>query len=224
MSLKTVLFDLDGTLLDTAPDFIFVLNTLLQENDRQPIDDIRIRNTVSSGASALVKLGFGIGEDDERFEALRLRLLELYSLHLAENTRPFPGITETLAFLAANRIPWGVVTNKPLLYTAPLMEAMRFPQTASVIVCPDHVTHRKPHPEPLYLACKQSACSPAEAIYLGDHQRDIASGRNAGMPTVACHYGYIEEGEDPASWQADHIVKHADELPALLETYLRNKN
>ncbi|MCB1614932.1 MAG: HAD-IA family hydrolase [Pseudomonadales bacterium] len=221
MVLKSVFFDLDGTLLDTAPDFVYVLNTLLEENAERTLEDARIRATVSSGAKALIKLGFGIDEDHHRFEPLRLRLLELYSKHLADKSTPFPGILETLNYLQQNGIRWGVVTNKPLAYTQPLLNAISFPVAAAAVVCPDHTTHRKPHPEPLYLACKQTNCLPSEAIYLGDHQRDIDAGKNAGMRTIACNYGYIEEGEDPEIWQADHIVNHGNELIPLLQKYIQ---
>ncbi len=221
MTLKAVLFDLDGTLLDTAPDFVTVLNTLLIEEGRDTLADDIIRATVSSGARALVQLGFNLNEGETEFERLRLRLLELYSAHLADATGPFAGIEDTLHFLREQSIAWGIVTNKPQAYTEPLMQQITLPGTPpATVICPDHVTHRKPHPEPLLLACKHLTCTPAEAIYLGDHRRDIESGRNAGMPTIACGYGYIEQGDSIHDWQASHIIEHASEIPAVLQHYL----
>lgn len=220
MTLKAVLFDLDGTLLDTAPDFVTALNTLLMEEKKATLDEQVIRNTVSNGAKALVQLAFPLDETDLEFERLRQRLLTLYSQHLADKTLPFTGINDVLMFLKQQQIAWGVVTNKPFVYTKPLLKKMPFPIAPHTVICPDHVTHRKPHPEPLLLACKQLSCKPFEAIYLGDHRRDIEAAQNATMLTIACAYGYIDPNEDIADWHADHIVQHAKEIIPILKTYI----
>lgn len=214
--LKALLFDLDGTLLDTAPDFIVVLNQLLVENDKAPLPDAIIRATVSSGARALIKLGFKIEEDNPKFETLRSRLLSLYSNHLADNTVPFSGINQLLAYCKKQDIAWGIVTNKPSRFTLPLMDQVIIESKPSVIICPDDVTHTKPHPEPLYLACKKLNIRPSEAIYIGDHSRDIDAGKNAGMITIAAAYGYIEDHSPAASWGADILVQSAHEITEYL--------
>jgi phosphoglycolate phosphatase len=219
--MKAVLFDLDGTLFDTAPDFIVVLNQLRTEEQLPPLPDASIRAVVSNGARALITLGFGVDEGDAGFEHLRKRLLELYLNHLAEKTVLFPGIETLLNQLAAANIAWGIVTNKPLAYTAPLMRAYTHLPAPGAVICPDHVVNRKPDPEPVLLACAQIGCHPQEAIYVGDHERDIAAGRAAGMPTIACRYGYINGDEDPADWNADYLVDSAEEIwPLLQQNYL----
>ncbi|WP_444943879.1 HAD family hydrolase [Microbulbifer sp. ZKSA006] len=217
--MKAVLFDLDGTLLDTAPDFIVVLNQLRQQEQLPPLPDETIRGTVSNGSRALITLGFNIAEGDPAFPELLQRLLDLYLAHLAEKTTTFPGIENLLDNLVENNLPWGIVTNKPELYTTPLMEAFTHLPPASAIICPDHVSKSKPDPEPLFLACSQIGCTPAEAVYIGDHKRDIIAGQKAGMPTIACGYGYIDSTDNPADWGADHLVNSADEIWPLLQQH-----
>ena len=151
--LRAVLFDLDGTLLDTAPDFVTAVNLLRAEHGREPLPGEPIRRTVSHGARALVRLAFGIGEEDPAFEPLRQRLLALYEAHLLVDTVPFPGIAELLQALAARGIRWGVVTNKPNYLAEPLLARAHLEPPADVLVCPDHVSRTKPDPEPLLLAC-----------------------------------------------------------------------
>jgi len=221
MSLKAVLFDLDGTLLDTAPDFITSLNLLLAEEGKTSLPHSLIRNAVSNGASALVQLGFpDISPTDKLFEHLRERLLSIYSQHLADASAPFEGIAELLEYAAHHGLHWGIVTNKPFIYTAPLLEQMKFLIPPASVVCPDHVTHRKPHPEPMFLACKQIGCTVSEAIYLGDHRRDIESAHNANMLTIACAYGYIEPNEDIYHWQANHVIDKPQQAIDILRSYL----
>ncbi|BBM04212.1 HAD family hydrolase [Microbulbifer sp. GL-2] len=219
--MKAVLFDLDGTLLDTAPDFIVVLNQLRHQEQLPPLPDEIIRGTVSNGSRALVTLGFGKEEGDPEFGSLLQRLLDLYLAHLAEQTAPFPGIEALLDTLVDNRIPWGIVTNKPEAFTLPLMQAFEHLPPAAAVICPDHVSKTKPDPEPIFLACSQIGCAPSEAVYIGDHKRDIIAGQRAGMPTIACSYGYIDASDNPASWGADHLVSAVDEIwPLLRQHYI----
>ena len=210
--LRAVLFDLDGTLLDTAPDFVTAVNLLRAEHGREPLPGEPIRRTVSHGARALVRLAFGIGEEDPAFEPLRRRLLALYEAHLLVDTVPFPGIAELLRALAARGIRWGVVTNKPNYLAEPLLARAHLEPPADVLVCPDHVSRTKPDPEPLLLACARLGCTVREAVYVGDHARDIQAGRNAGMRTIAATYGYLEPDEAVTQWQADY---HADSVAAI---------
>jgi len=209
----------DEHLLDTAPDFATVLNQLRAEENKSPLDYQVIRDTVSNGASALVRLGFAIEDTHPDFERLRQRLLALYSQHLADQTQPFDGIADILLYVKQQHMNWGVVTNKPFIYTEPLLKKMPFPLAPATVVCPDHVTHKKPHPEPMLLACKQANCKPFEAIYLGDHSRDIEAAHNAGMRAIACAYGYIEQGDNINDWPADHIIQHPREAIAILQRY-----
>ena len=216
--LEAVLFDLDGTVLDTAPDFHWVINQLLAEEDMEPVSLEFLREHVSNGARAMVCAAFEIDITDSRFTALHQRMLSLYLQHLDVDTIPFQGISDLLDWLEHHQIPWGIVTNKPELYTTPVLEGLNLQHRASSIICPDHVTERKPHPEPLFLACTQIGCQPENTLYVGDHIRDIESGRRAGMKTIAAGYGYIDADTDIRSWAADHYVDCASEIKPLLQS------
>ncbi len=218
--IRAVMFDLDGTLLDTAPDFIVVVNQLLVEEGRSELSPNTIRAGVSNGSKALISLAFGIDDSDPHFERLRQRLLTLYVAHIAVYTKPFPGISALLDKLTDNNIPWGIATNKPAAYTLPLMSALDMQPAPASIICPDHVTRSKPDPESLFLASKQLGCAPQEIIYIGDHKRDIDCGKGAGSITVAATYGYLDEGDNAADWHADYCVDHADEIWPIIEKYL----
>jgi N-acetyl-D-muramate 6-phosphate phosphatase len=214
--LEAVIFDLDGTLVDTASEFVVVVQALRAEHDLPPLPAERIRASVSNGARALTRLALDIAEETPEFEPKRLRLLELYSEVLGTTAQPYPGIPALLQALAERGIGWGIATNKPSAYTLPLLQRLDLRPAPGSVVCPDDVTQRKPHPESLYLNCRQLGCSPAGAVYVGDHRRDIEAGRRAGMHTIAALYGYIEAGDDPASWGAHQAVQCSTELQGLL--------
>ena len=214
--LRAVIFDLDGTLVDTADEFVPVVQALRAEHGHEPMDAQRIRASVSNGARALVSLGLDMHEDDPEFESKRLRLLDLYSQVLGSIARPYPGILALLDELQQRGIAWGISTNKPKAYTEPLMRKLNMQPAAGSVVCPDDVTNRKPHPESLYRNCRELDCAPHQAIYVGDHLRDIEAGRSAGMYTIAAAYGYIEPGDDPARWGADAIAINSTDLSALI--------
>lgn len=218
--IRAVMFDLDGTLLDTAPDFIVVVNQLLAEEGRDVLAAETIRAGVSNGSKALIKLAFGIDDQDPQFEHLRQRLLQLYLDHIAVYTKPFPGISSLLDKLADKHIAWGIATNKPAAYTLPLMSALDIQPAPVSVICPDHVAHSKPDPESLFLASKQLGCTPQEIIYIGDHKRDIDCGKGAGSITIAAAYGYLDEGDSAADWHADYCVNHADEIWPIIEKHL----
>lgn len=213
---RCVMFDLDGTLVDTAPDFHVVLNNVLADAGRKAVSYDAVRAQVSNGARALVRLGFGLDVGDNDFDRWLNVLLDAYAQRLDVDTCLFPGMDAVLDRLDANGIPWGVVTNKPERFTVPVMEGLGLRQRASAIICPDHVRERKPDPEGLLMACRQSEADPSTSIYVGDHLRDIEAGRNAGMTTVAALFGYIDADEDPRDWRADHYIAHASELLPLL--------
>jgi 2-phosphoglycolate phosphatase len=217
-TIKAVVFDLDGTLVDTAPDFIYVLNKLRAEKELPPLSAQPIRNTVSEGARALVTLGFGLEEGHPQFEPLRLRLLEIYTHHLAVHSALFDGMAEVLDFLQQQQLAWGIATNKPEIYTIPLLAALGL--TPDCVICPDHVQQRKPHPESIYLAAELLHCQPEQILYVGDHARDIECGRQAGCPTIAAAYGYINNPADVDQWQATHRVEHAAEMIDIIRGYL----
>lgn len=209
---QAVLFDLDGTLIDTAPDFAAVLNRMRALHGLDPLPYEAVRAVVSDGARALITLGFGAEEGEPAFEPLRAQLLELYGRHLADASCLFPGMKEVLAWLQAQGLAWGVVTNKPLQYADALMRALALERHCSALICPDHVRQRKPHPEGLLLACEQIGCAASGAVYVGDHLRDIEAGHNAGMATVACRYGYLREPGEPDRWGAHAVVDTASDL------------
>jgi len=218
-AIRTVLFDLDGTLADTAPDLAYALNSLLEEQGQAPLPYQVIRPVVSHGGIALVKLGFGIDENAGEFAPLRQRLLEIYRANIARETRLFEGMSPLLDTLEARGLNWGVVTNKPAWLTEPLLEALGVKSRAATIVSGDTLPERKPHPAPMLLACEQAGSDAAHCLYVGDAQRDIEAGRNAGMRTLVALFGYLGETDFPGHWQADGMVDKALDILDWLERW-----
>ena len=212
MSICTVLFDLDGTLLDTAPDLADALNAVLVENRREPLPYGAIRGVVSHGGMALIRLGFGIEPDDPDFEPLRQRLLDIYQSNIANRTRPFPGMTELLDELERRGLNWGVVTNKPGWLTDPLLMELDLYERAACVVSGDTLSERKPHPAPMLHACIQAGSLPAQCVYVGDAERDIEAGRNARMHTLVALFGYFMADDRPLEWQADGSISRPRDL------------
>lgn len=212
MGAKHALFDLDGTLVDTAPDLADALNGTRANHGLPPLPFEAIRPTVSLGGAAMIQAGFGVVEADARFIPLRDEFLALYRDGVARRSRLFPGMEQVLARLEENGVPWGIVTNKSGWLTTPLAQALGLAARARCIVSGDTVEQPKPHPAPLLHACKLLGCAPPEALYVGDAKRDMEAGRRAGMTTIVAAYGYIEAGEDPADWQADGLIHHPAEL------------
>lgn len=208
-AIRAVLFDLDGTLLDTAPDMVDALNVLRAEEGLAPIPFATARSQVSHGAAALVRLGF---PDVTEREPLRLRYLELYASRVAQETVPFPGVPELLAALEAAGTAWGVVTNKPRWLTHPLLDALGLISRARVVVSGDTVAHRKPHPLPLLHAAQLLGVAPGECLYVGDAQRDVEAAVAAGMPVLAALFGYIDPLESPRTWPADGWINSPREI------------
>ena len=212
MGAKRTLFDLDGTLVDTAPDLADALNRTRANHDLPPLPFEAIRPTVSLGGAAMIRAGFGVAEADPGFIPLRDEFLALYREGVARRSRLFPGMEQVLARLEDNGVPWGIVTNKSGWLTTPLTQALGLAARARCIVSGDTVEQPKPHPAPLLHACKLLGCAPPEALYVGDAKRDMEAGRRAGMTTIVAAYGYIEAGENPADWQADGLIRHPAEL------------
>ncbi|MEG7358470.1 MULTISPECIES: N-acetylmuramic acid 6-phosphate phosphatase MupP [Pseudomonas] len=220
MQLRAVLFDMDGTLLDTAPDFIAVCQAMLAAHGRPPIDAQRIADVVSGGARAMVAATFDMDPEAPGFETLRQEFLDRYQDHCAVYSRLYDGMPELLESIERANLIWGVVTNKPVRFAEPIMQQLGLAERSAVLVCPDHVSNSKPDPEPLLLACSQLGIDPAQVLFIGDDLRDIESGRAAGTKTAAVRYGYIHPEDNPAHWGADVIVDHPRDLLAVLDRAL----
>lgn len=212
---RAVLFDLDGTLVDTAPDMVAVLTALQKDNGREPLAYELARSHVSNGALGLIRLAFPDVGDAER-ERLHRDYLERYEDAVCVASTLFPGLSELLDRLDENRTPWGVVTNKPARMTEPLLARLGLGGRLACTVSGDTLPQRKPDPAPLLLGCRMAGVTPQQAIYVGDALRDIQAGRAAGMRTVAATYGYITADDDPASWGADDMAVSTEELIRLL--------
>jgi phosphoglycolate phosphatase len=205
--IRTVLFDLDGTLADTAPDLAHALNLLLVEEGKTALPYETIRPEVSHGASALVTLGFGQKPGDPGFDRLRSRFLVLYTENLCHHTRLFDGIPSLLQALKKQGLNWGIVTNKPAFLTDPLVAQLRPEPAPACVVSGDTVANRKPHPEPMLHACTAAGSRPEQCLYVGDAERDILAGRHAGMKTLVALFGYINGHETPERWGADGMIR-----------------
>ncbi|GAA4364497.1 HAD-IA family hydrolase [Kangiella marina] len=210
--IKGVLFDLDGTLLDTAPDMALALNIQRELHNLKPLAFSDVRPFVSHGALAMLKIGFGIIPSDKNFDAMREQYLHIYSENLAVKTTLFDGLEAFLKQLKAQSIKWGIVTNKPAFLTQPLVQALKLDQSASSVISGDTIEPRKPNPAPLFAACKEAGLVPAQCIYIGDAERDIAAGRAAGMKTILANWGYITPQDSPEKWQADTSIENSTEL------------
>ena len=201
-----VLFDLDGTLVDTAADFIAIINTMRLADGMAALPANDIRNTVSDGARALITLAYNLQEGDAGFDEKRQQLLDCYTKELGKAARLFPGFEQLLQRFDDNHIAWGVVTNKPSEFTDKLLQRLHLKPSRSVAVCPDHVKKAKPDPEAILLAMEKLGLNTSNCIYVGDHERDIIAGKAANLPTIACAYGYIKDSDNIKDWQADYIV------------------
>ena len=218
--MQAVLFDLDGTLIDTAADFIRIIQNMCREEGRDIVDADLIRTQVSEGARAMVKLVYPeLAVDDPVFLAHRQRFLDIYGADIAVDTDLFEGMYPLLEDLENHHIPWGIVTNKPRWLSESLLNALNLTQRCAVLVCPEDVTNTKPDPEPMYLAAQQIDIAPEQCIYVGDHPRDIDAGRHAKMYTILAAYGYLplQYKDDLSAWHADHIVNNVTELHQVLK-------
>jgi len=211
-AIKTVLFDLDGTLIDTAPDMAAALDTLCREESQPPVPYEHVRPVVSNGSVALIMLAFGDVEDEKRLEYLKQRYLDIYLNNICIDSTPFKGIETVLDHIEHNGLNWGVVTNKPGWLTLPLMDRLQLVQRAATIVSGDTTENSKPHPDPMHHACDEANSESDECLYVGDARRDIEAGKNAGMKTLVANYGYIETDEDVNSWGADAIINTPEDI------------
>ena len=211
-TIRTVLFDLDGTLADTAPDLTHCLNLVRNEHDLPELSLNTVRPAVSHGATALIELGFEINSENSRFDALRSRLLELYLKNIAVKTNLFEGMHELLENIESKQMNWGIVTNKPKRFTNPLVEKLGIAFRASCVISGDSIEYKKPHPMPITLACQLSGSAPSQCVYVGDAKRDIIAGKAAGTKTLVALFGYIHSVDRPSEWGADGSVNNPLEI------------
>ena len=203
-----VLFDLDGTFADTAPDLYAAFNRLTEHLGRPSIPYEDFRASVSHGSRAMLQTGLGVSPQEAGFPELQETFLAYYQERIAIHTRLFDGMDALLDALEARSISWGIVTNKPAYLTDPLMRGLGLTQRAAAIVSGDTTRHAKPHPEPILHACRQSGVQPADTLYVGDAARDIEAGRSAGTRTLVALFGYLAPEDRPEEWQADGSISH----------------
>lgn len=209
---RAVLFDLDGTLADTAPDLARALNLVRAAHSLAPMPVEVTRSYTSSGARGLLKVGFGLHPGDARYEELKLQFLDFYAAAICVETRLFEGMAELLVELEQNDLPWGVVTNKAERFTRALLRDLHLGERAACIVGGDTAARAKPHPDPLLHAAAALRLAPSACLYVGDDLRDVQAARAAGMRVLAANYGYLGDGGAIETWQADAIIEHPREI------------
>lgn len=212
-----ILFDLDGTLLDTSHDLILAANQLLIEEHRSPIDYQQLRPLISFGGKKILAKAFNLNpsenpQDQEYLQFLFVRFIELYRQTNFTNTKPFPGIAQLLSNLEQMNLRWGIVTNKIQSLTEPLLKATGYLENSACVVSGDTTKNPKPHPEPLYYACNILNIAPQACLYIGDSASDIQAGKAAGMHTMAVGFGYVPPGISIATWQPDYIANTVPEI------------
>jgi phosphoglycolate phosphatase len=210
--IAAVLFDLDGTLADTAPDMARTVNLMREKRGLSTVPLSQVRPHVSKGARGMIGAAFDVSPEDERFQAMREEFLDLYMGNLCIDTRLFPGMESLLGSLEERGIAWGVVTNKFERFAFPVMEGLGLAQRAAVIVGGDTCPRPKPYPDPLLHAAKAINVDPARTLYVGDDERDVQAARAAGMPVLAAGYGYLGDGPLPEAWNADGVVGSVEEI------------
>lgn len=214
---RAVLFDLDGTLIDSAPDLGAAADEMRVARGMPPLPLEGYRHMAGAGARGMLGIAFGMSPEHPDFPAMREEFFRNYERRMTATTRAFDGVAELLQALGDRGLAWGVVTNKSMRFTGPLTAAMPLFATAAAIVGGDSTPHAKPHPAPLLEAARQLAVPPSACIYVGDDERDVIAGKAAGMPTVAASYGYLGGSGDWAGWGADAHIKSPAELLSLLK-------
>lgn len=207
--IQGILFDLDGTLLDTAQDLVTSLQHL---NEKTLTFNNAIRAAAGKGCKGLIKTGLNIGHEDSRYHELAQKLLSHYGNHLLDTTILFPGMEIVLDHLDKIQLPWGIVTNKPHQYTQPLLTGLKLIERTQCIISGDSLSKCKPHPEPLLHACTLLKIAPEHCLYVGDSEIDIIASKAAGISSLVALYGYIAENEDPHAWKADGYIKRPEEI------------
>ncbi len=211
-SVQAVLFDLDGTLVDSAPDLAGAANELRQAHGLPALAFDALRPMVGSGARGMLDAAFGIGPGDARFDTLRADFLNRYEARILRETRMFARMDPVLQALEQRGLPWGIVTNKIARFSVPLVEGLSLMSRCAVLISGDSTTNAKPHPAPLLEAARRLELPPQRCIYIGDDRRDVEAGRGACMPTLAAAWGYLGRGESVHDWNADAVLQHPEEL------------
>jgi len=214
---RAVLFDLDGTLIDSAPDLGAAVDGMRVRRGLPGLALDCYRSHAGSGARGMLQVAFGVSPDHGDYPALKEEFFEAYDGCLTQRTQAFAGVDELLGALVARGLPWGVVTNKSQRFAIPITRSMEVFSSAAVMICGDTTPHTKPHPEPLFEAARRLGVAPQHCIYIGDDERDILAGKAAGMATVAARYGYLGHGADVSTWRADAEISSPTELLKLLE-------
>ena len=210
-NLSCVLFDLDGTLVDTAPDLIACLNKALTQHGFDEVTCDKLKPFISYGAAAMINMS--IEQADEQMQGKVLEtMLALYQDNIAKHSRFFSGITDTLNTIESLGLKWGIVTNKRERFTIPLVAALKLTDRVACVVSGDTTTNSKPHPEPMLTACAQANVKPEECVYIGDAMHDIDAGKNANMKTLAAIYGYLKPDDNPNNWGADALIESPEQL------------
>ncbi|HRF71873.1 MAG TPA: HAD-IA family hydrolase [Accumulibacter sp.] len=213
---EAVLFDLDGTFADTAPDLAAALNRLRADLALPGVPPGQLRSLTSQGVRGMLKAGLDMRPGDARYAEFYERFLRYYSQDICVETTLFPGVDQLLGDLEGRGSPWGIVTNKAQRFTLPLLARLGYAKRAACVVSGDSAPRAKPAPQPMQLACTLIDRKPGRCLYVGDDLRDIQAGRAAGMVTVAVRYGYLGDGDPIEAWGADHLVDHAHEIAALV--------
>lgn len=221
---RAILFDLDGTLADTAPDLAAAINRVRRDHGLSALPLQQLRPYVSSGARGMIRAAFGLNPQDEGYDALASAFLAYYAGALCEHTRLFDGMAELLERLERADLAWGIVTNKHSRFTDPLVMALELHRRARCVISGDTAARPKPAPDPLLLACERAGVSPHQCLYVGDDERDVIAGKAAGMRTVAVRYGYLGVDAPIEQWDADFIIDQPGELISLagLEASVRD--
>ena len=209
---SAILFDLDGTLVDTAPDLGYALNLQLQHHGKPTLSDAEIRPFASHGSKGLLGLGFNIHPNDTHFTLMKDEYLNLYESVLTRSPLLFDGMRLTLDKITEKGLSWGIVTNKPGRFTNPLVFHLGLHQEAACVISGDDAPKPKPSPETLLLACERANLQPEQCLYVGDAERDIQAGKAAGMKTIVAMYGYIDQADKPEEWGADYSITTPQEI------------
>lgn len=210
--IRAVLFDLDGTLVDTAPDLLYALNQVRAEHALPPLPLSEFRSITNLGAKAMMKLGFGVDEDEHQYAYLRERFIAHYMHHVADSTQLFPQMDQVLHHLDQQKTPWGIVTNKTTKPTLELLKALNLLERAACVVCGDTLSTCKPDPAPILHACELIDHAPEQCLYVGDAPTDVIASKAAGTKSLVATYGYIHHLDDPKQWEADGYIDTPIEL------------
>ncbi len=224
MKFKALLLDLDGTLLDTAPDMVGALNKLLAAENQPKVDYEGASKCVSRGAAAMVNYGFGITEDHQDFERLKLAFLDTYAKNICIDTKPYEGMMDVLEWCESNNIHWGIVTNKADHLAKPILDKLKLTERSSVNVGGTTLSVNKPHPAPLLHCTTLLFLAPSDCLYVGDDERDIQAGRAAGMNTAVANWGYIHEDINPEDWDPTYICNKPEGLLRLVKELSGTRN